>query len=360
VFFGFAAANMIGGLGFGYVVDRVRRRPFMIVVNLVTGLLVLALFFVHDRGDAWILYATAIMYGLSTSALGSARSGFLKDLLPDESLAYANAALRTVVDGLRLISPLIGAGLFAAVGGGAVAAFDAATFVVAAALLWTIKLDESPIEPSDAPFRKEVLAGVAHIRRTPALRKLVLTVTAALLVVGFLETLFVAVVDAGLHRAPSFLGVLEAFGGAGGILGGVTAVFVVRKFGEVRAVGVGMATVAVGCALLAASSVPIVLAGTFLMWIGIPWVVVPFITLQQRLTPPRLQGRVGAATEFSLGTTQTVSIAVGAALSTTLDHRLLLAVVAAWLVTCAISLLASRVPVVPAAAPDFGDAVPVV
>jgi len=42
----------------------------------------------------------------------------------------------------------------------------------------------------------------------------------------------IAVVDQGLHRAPSFLGVLESVGGIGAIAGGFTAVRVMKRFGE--------------------------------------------------------------------------------------------------------------------------------
>jgi MFS family permease len=41
----------------GMVVDRVRRRPLLIVANLATAAAVLPLLLVHDRGDVWILYA---------------------------------------------------------------------------------------------------------------------------------------------------------------------------------------------------------------------------------------------------------------------------------------------------------------
>ena len=56
-------------------------------------------------------------------------------MLPPERLGDANAALQTVSEGSRLIAPLIGAGLFAAVGGAAVAILDAATFAASALCL---------------------------------------------------------------------------------------------------------------------------------------------------------------------------------------------------------------------------------
>src|SRR6266540_4808299 len=40
----------------GLVVDRVRKRPVLIVTNCLMGLALLLLLFVHDRGDLWLIY----------------------------------------------------------------------------------------------------------------------------------------------------------------------------------------------------------------------------------------------------------------------------------------------------------------
>ena len=47
--------------------------------------------------------------------------GLLKEMLPEELLVDANASLSTSKEALRLVGPLIGAGLFTVFGGGGVA-----------------------------------------------------------------------------------------------------------------------------------------------------------------------------------------------------------------------------------------------
>jgi hypothetical protein len=84
-----------------------------------------------------------------------------------------------------------------------------------------------------------------------------------------------------------------------------------------------------------------VLAGLVLFGIGIPWVVVALFTLLQRTTPGPLQGRVYSAVEVFVGTPQTVSIALGAALVAFVDYRLLL-LVEALVVAAAGAWLLSR------------------
>ena len=123
-------------------------------------------------------------------------------MLPEERLADANAVLQTASEGSRLIAPLIGAGLFAAVGGPAVAALDAATFLASAACLGALGLRESrPVAP-EHHILTQLVAGIAHIAHRPGLRRIVLTVAAALLVVGFAETAIFAVLQQGIHRRP--------------------------------------------------------------------------------------------------------------------------------------------------------------
>ena len=58
-------------------------------------------------------------------------------------------SLQTAREGLRLIGPLTGAGLFAAFGGSTVAIMDAATFLIAATALSFVTLTEDKPTPED-------------------------------------------------------------------------------------------------------------------------------------------------------------------------------------------------------------------
>jgi zinc transporter ZupT len=66
------------------------------------------------------------------------------------------------------------------------------------------------------------------------------------------------------------------------------------------------------------------------------------VTAIQRRTPGALQGRAYAAVDSLTGTPQTVSIAVGAGLSTFLDYRVLLAVLAAVMAGAGLYLLTRK------------------
>jgi MFS family permease len=352
VFFVLIAATLAAPLG-GLIADRVRRRPLMVVVDAALAGAMLLLLFVHGREQLWLIYVVAGLYGLGFGIAGAARSALLRVMLPEELLPDANAALQTGRESLRLIAPLAGAGLYAALGGGAVAVVDAATFVVSAATLLMLRVREPDPEPAEHHVLVEAAAGVRHIFRTPALRAIVLTVAVALLVVGFAETLIFAVLDQGLHRPVSFFGVLSSLQGVGAIAGGLTAAPLLRRIGDARLVGIGLLLFAIGDLSFVSSSLPLVLVGFAVAGAGIAWAIVAFGTALQLRTPLRIQGRVSAAADMLIGVPQTVSIATGAALSTLVDYRLLVIAMAVVTAACGLALArATPVEVSPEASPS--------
>jgi MFS family permease len=323
----------------GLVVDRLPRRPLLIGESLALAGVVLLLLFVHDRGDLWLIYVVSALYGIGGIVAYSARSAFMTVMLPRELLGDANAILQSVREGLRLIAPLGGAALYAAVGGGAVAVVDAATFLVVAGALWLVRVPEERPEPEGVHFLVELTAGVRHVFRTLPLRQIILSAGVCVLVVGFSETLIFAVVDQGLHRSPAFLGVLEPAQGVGAILGGVTASRALRRFGDVRLVGIGMGLFALGDLSSVSSSLVLILIGFAVAGFGLAWLIVGFATSVQLRTPARLQGRVASAADVMVSTPQTVSIALGAVLVSVVDYRALVVVMAIVVVGCAVYLL---------------------
>ena len=328
----------------GLLVDRVRRRPLMIVTDLLVGAAVLLLLLVHDRGQLWLIYAVAGLYGAAGLVFGSAQSALLTVMLPDDLLGAGNAALQTVREALRLVGPLAGAGLYAAIGGGAVAVVDALTFAASALCLAVLHVPETARGRGDQRLAAEVAAGVRHVIGTVALRQIVFTVAVALLVIGFSETLVFAVVGQGLHRPPAFLGVLSAVQGVGAIGGGLTAARVLRRIGDARLIALGLGLFALGELPLVSGALAVVVGGFVVAGAGLPWVVVGFGMALQRRAPAALQGRVYAAADTMVSVPQTISIAVGAALSTIVDYRLLIAVMGVVSLGCAVYLFTRRAP----------------
>jgi MFS family permease len=329
----------------GPLADRMPRRRLLIITNAVTGLMVLSLLAVHSRAQLWIIYLVAFGYGLSFGLLSSAGAGLRKDLLADDDLGGANAALQTISQGLRVVSPLAGAALFAALGGGAVAVLDTATFAAAIVALASIRLTETPPEEHrGSSYLRGLTAGFRHLRSVPLLAQITLMCALAFSVIGLNETIIFAVVDQGLHRPPSFFGVTSSVQGAGSIAAGFTVAWLLRRVGTARTIGLGLAVFALAAAAYRTHSLVLVLAAAVGDGIALIWLVVALTTATQRHTPPQLQGRVTAAWTMLILTPQTISIAIGAALISFVDYRILLLVIMAVIGACALFLLIRPAP----------------
>ena len=155
----------------GQLADRYSRRKIVIGANLIEAAVVLALVFVHSRNDLWLIYTVTFVYGSLTYVTSAAGSGLVRDLLTDEQLASGNGLLSTIDQGLHLLSPLLGAGVYGLFGGAALAVTTSTILIAAALLTVTVRLVEHISTDEREPFWPEITAGVRHIRRVPVLAR---------------------------------------------------------------------------------------------------------------------------------------------------------------------------------------------
>ncbi|NJP32300.1 MFS transporter [Micromonospora thermarum] len=311
----------------GWFVDRVPRRPFFVGANLVTAVLLTPLFVVRDGADVWIIYLVAALYGLSYVTLSALLSGLIRQLVPAELLADANGVLQTVRQGLRLVGPLAGAGLYAAAGGWLLTGVAMAGFLTAGAVVGVLRVTETPRDARGARWPAGLGAGIRHLAGEPALRRALLGYGLGSLVMGFSESLIFAYVDQGLRRDAAFVGVLVTVQGIGGLVGGLLSPGVVRRVGEVGALAAGVALFGPAALALAYPSLWLGFGAVLLAGVSLPLTMVGLHTLIQRRTPPGLIGRVAAASEAVVSGPQAFSIGAGALLVGVLDYRLLFATV---------------------------------
>lgn len=127
-------------------------------------------------------------------------------------------------------------------------------------------------------FVADVLAGFRHIRSVPVLWRIVVACAVSFGVVGFFDSVIFAVVDEGLGREPAFFGVQMSGQDGGSILGGITAVGLLRRAGAVRSVGIAVGLFAVGAAIALTTNTALVVVGLFLAGTAMPWLVVAMAT----------------------------------------------------------------------------------
>lgn len=313
----------------GWVVDRYRRRPFFIAANLAAAVLLGPLLTVRDRSDVWIIYLVAALYGLSSITVTAVLNGLIRHLVPAGLLADANGALQTVRQGLRLVGPLTGAGIYAAVGGWLLVTLAMGGFLAAAAVVGLLRADEGVPPAPGRDWPAGMGAGLRHLAREAALRRALVGYGLGSLVMGFTESLIFAYVDLGLRRDAAFVGVLVMVQGVGGLIGGLLSAAVVRRLGELGALAAGVTFFGPAALALAYPRLWLGVVALLLAGVSLPLTMVGLHTLVQRWTPPGLLGRVTAASKALISGPQAVSIGTGALLVGVFDYRLLFVLVGA-------------------------------
>jgi MFS family permease len=305
----------------GVWIDRMRRKPLLVWGNIASAFAVLPLVLVRDAGDVWLIWVVAFLYGVSFVVLPAALNGLLKELMPDDLLVDANSSLQTTKESFRLFGPLVGAALFAWTGGWLVAVIDAASFLVAAAVIATIAIREEAPVRDEAHLREQMLAGLRHLAGDRVLGHVLVGFGMTMLVIGFVEASIYALLDA-FDRPATYAGVFVTVQGAGAVVGGLASSRLIRRVGEIAASVLGLALLAVsigGCAAAPSMAVVLVFAG--LMGVSLPVLFIAFTTLVQRRSPQAIMGRVSTAVEVVMATPQAISLAVGSLLVAFLDYR---------------------------------------
>lgn len=311
----------------GAWLDRVRRKPLLVWGNLVSAAAVLPLLLVRDAGDVWIIWTVAMFYGVSFVVLPAGLNGLLKELMPEELLVDANSSLQTIKESYRLFGPLLGAALFAWTGGWLVALVDVASFLVAAAVIASIPVEEEVPEREYGSFWMQLTGGVRHLVGDRILGHMLVGFGLTMLVLGFCESAIFALTDH-FGQEATFVSVLVSVQGIGAVVGGLSSPRVVRRLGEVGAGVLGLVLLGTSAIAMALSpSVGWVLLSMTVFGVSLPILVVAYMTLLQRRTPQRLMARVSVAAEVVMSVPSAASLALGALLVTIVDWRLIFLVI---------------------------------
>lgn len=329
------------GPALGTIADRLPGKKLLVGSNLVMAALLASLTAVDSAGRVWLLFAVLVMYGASFVLMDAAESALVAGAVDARLLGDFNGLRMMAGEGMKLLAPLAGAGLYARFGGGAVALLDAASFVLAAGVC---ALLPAPVRATAARTgrRGELTAGVRQVWGSPVLRPLVLAGSVTMLCAGLNGAALYAVVDDLLGHSPTYAGVLYAVQGAGSVAVGLLAGPLLRRLPErvFTAAGIALFAVAVGARALPYDAVA--LAASAAVGVGLPCVLIAAMTAVQRETPPSVLGRTAATANTLLMVPNAVALALGAGLIALVDIRVLLPLVGAAALATAALLVKGR------------------
>lgn len=305
-------APVLAGPWLGGLLDRAPRRPLVIAVNLVLAAALLALLAVRGPGQTWLIFTVSCAYGVSYVLIDAGESALLPSALSPTELGDVNGWRSSAQEGMKLVAPLAGAGVYAWHGGHAVVVLSAAMPVLVATLYAVVRLNRTPSGPS-APRRSGLRTGLSVLFGQRVTRIPVTLAAVSIAMSGFTTAAIYAVVITKLRLPTTFLGVLASAQGAGSVIGGLIVGRLLARRGPV-AVGVaGTVLFALGLLARCLPWWPVTVAGALVAGIGLPWTLVAAVTAVQTHTPSALLGRVSATANTAMFGPLVVAIPLGAA-----------------------------------------------
>jgi len=299
-----AGPVLVTGLFAGVWVDRLRRRPVMIIADLARAALLLSIPATAFAGKLTIgqLYVVAAAAAIFTALFDAAYPAYLPTLVGRNNLVEGNAKLSATASIAEMGGFAAAGTLVQFLSGPLAILVDAATFVVSALTLTWIRTPEP--EPHPRSLRRsaiqEAVEGISVVWHDPTLRALVACSTTFRLAGGVFASMYMLFAVRDLGLSPAAAGVIAGCGGLGSLIGSMLAEPALRRLGVKATLVTGFALGgAFQCLVPLAHGTPL-RAALFLLTaqiFGDGLLTMAFVndtSLRQALVPDRLLGRVSA------------------------------------------------------------------
>ncbi|MFJ8883234.1 MFS transporter [Streptomyces sp. NPDC102402] len=298
-------AFLLVGLPAGSLVDRMRRRPVLIVCDVLRALFLLFLVvgFALDWVDFTGLMAVTLVIGFATVFYEIAYQSYIPAVVGREHLVEGNAKLESTNAVARLAGPTLGGSLVQLVGATFTVTAQTLSHLTSALLLTRMRtVEEVAPHSGERRMAAEIKDGLLFVVRHPVFR----AVTGSAATYNFFYALMLPLVMLllvdGMGLSGTAVGVLMAVSGLGGILGASLSGRLTARFGQVRVMWLSY-LVTVPTTLL----IPLAHGGWGVLLFAVPWFAVSFgmvvynvsqVSIRQALCPPGMLGRMNASVRF--------------------------------------------------------------
>jgi MFS family permease len=319
----------------GVWVDRLRRKPIMIVGDLgrAVALLSIPIAAYFQVLTIWQLYAVGFINGCLTVFFDVSYQAYLPSLVERDDILEGNSKLEISRSAAQITGPGIAGFLIGLISAPVAILIDSASFVGSAFFLWRIKKPEpTPQRKTDAAgkhigMRTEIGEGLRWVLGSPYLRAIAACTATSNLFgnMGFAIVLLYAVsavASGGLGLDPQSIGIILSIGSIGALVGAITA----NRIG--KALGVGPTIVisvflgappALVIALMPPDlAVPLGAAALFMLTFSGVVYNINQISFRQAITPGPMQGRMNATMRFIVWGTIPIANLIGGFLGGTI------------------------------------------
>jgi MFS family permease len=311
----------------GTLSDRLDRKRLMIASELAQGAVIATIALVAMPLAA-LLALVALQNTLAGIFQPASRSA-VNDLVPDEHLEGANAALGLGTHGFDLVGPLVGVALLPLVGIRGMLLADAGSFIGSALLLARLPaMRPAPLRgETRLSFLRDAHEGIGLLWRNRTLRIIALGFVAVVACTGADDVSLVFLARDALGGGESAASLLYAGAGIGLLIGFLLIAGIGSRVTLVTLLLAGFAVSNSGNLLTGlAWSVPAAVAFQIVRGLGISAVEVGVNTTVQRIVPAGMQGRAFANLYGFIGLAAGLSYIVGGPLLDMTGSRVILVV----------------------------------
>jgi len=293
---------LIVGLPAGALVDRLRRRPVLVAMDVVSALLlgVVAVLALRAQLTVPILAGLVFCVGVASTFYSAAQQSYLPRIVATHYLTTANSRVEQTWASAQSFGPLLAGTLVRFVSAPWAVLVDAASYLVSAATLAGIRTPEPPPAPvSERHLGRELAEGARWVYHHPVLTRYALSLHLSFLVNSIIATVlvFYATVDLGLDAFT--VGLVLAAAGLSGIVGAGLAPRLAERFGLGRVCVASrwidpVAYGAIALCALGAPPVPTLLVAQLLAGFSLGLYGPLHMTYRNVVTPDRLRARMNA------------------------------------------------------------------
>ncbi|HEY8772142.1 MAG TPA: MFS transporter [Candidatus Limnocylindria bacterium] len=330
-------AGLLVGLVVGAWVDRLRRRPIMVGADLGRAALLATIPVAAVAGVLALpqLLIVAFLAAILTTCFDVASRTYLPTIVPKAQLVTANSALTASASAAEFTGFGVSGFLIQLFTAPIAIAVDAASFVVSALALGSIRQPEPPVPAvvDREPVLREIRDGLRVVLGSPTLRAIAAAHGSTHLLWGIFGTVYLLFATRDLALGPAAIGIIAGVGGAGSFLGAAVAGRVIARLGIGQTMLLGMAGFTVGNALIPLAPSGAVLVGAAFLVAqqligdsaGTLYDVVE-TSLTQSIVAPRILGRVTASISTYTTLLSLVGTIVGGILAELLGLRAAMAI----------------------------------
>lgn len=315
--FAFTLPWLFFALTAGALADRFDRRRLMLVANTARALFLAALtgLAVAGAGSIWLLYVAAVCIGVAETVYDTSSQSILPQLVPRDSLSRANGRLYAAeLTTNQFVGPPLG-GFLVAAGIGLAFGAPVLLWAVAIGMLLLVRGSFATGHPRTTTIRADIAEGLRFLWDSTLLRVLAIMVGGLNFASNATFTVLV-LYAVGPHSAmkltdPGY-GILLTASALGAVLGSFVAEAVERRLGRARSLALTVLGSVLTVATPAFTANAIVIGVAFFLG-GITvsiWNVIT-VSLRQRVTPPRLLGRLNSAYRLVAWGTMPLGAAAG-------------------------------------------------